>query len=244
VSPLDSISDQDLLDRLRRRGQRLTSIYLSCYLVGPLVALLAWRPLGPFPAAALGFGVLLCGVIAVHLVARRLTASRLDLLAFERGLHVRLSPEAVERLTTQRLEGVECVLLLQGMALPRGGMVSVVLRAGDTTAEIETRATSFSAPGVKLKRSPLPLERIQGLLTRVRSGLGTLAGAERFPVRDGFPCELAIRCRDARLRRFVCNLADPAPDREIVRIARELWALAAPLIELPWVVERSEPPAF
>lgn len=216
---------------------------MSCYLLGPLVALLACRPLGLLPAAGLGFGVLLGGVIAVHLVARRLTASRLDLLAFERGLHVRLSPEAVDRLTTRRLEGVECVLLLQGMALPRGGMASVLLRVGDTSAEIETRATSFSAPGVKLKRSTLPLERTQSLLARIRTGLGTLAGAERFPVRDGFPCELAIRYRDGKLRRFVCNLEDPAPDREIVRIARELWALAAPLIELPWVVERSGPPA-
>jgi hypothetical protein len=241
---VDDISDQKLLDALKRRQERLTSVYLSSYLLGPLVAATAWRPLGLFAAAGLGFGALLAALLAVFLIARRLTASRLNLLAFERGLHSRLSPEAMKRLTIRHLrdvDGPRCVLHLQGAALPRGGMVSVVLRIDDKAAEMETHAASFSAAGVKLRRSSLPLERVQTLRERVEAGYGSLRSAARFPVRDGFPCELVIGLRaPVRVRRFECNLEDPNLDLPIVQISRALWSLAAPLVEMPWAAAPRE----
>jgi len=225
VDDLEKISDQELLDALKRRQKRLNSALLGSFILAPAVGLIAWRSFGPLPAAGLGFGVLLGGLLAVFLVARRLTWSRLDLLAFERGLHVRLSTEAVKHLTAERLEGVDaprCVLHLQGAALPQGNMVSVVLRVGDKSAEIETRAG-----GMNRRKSSVPLEEVQSLREKLETAFDTLKSAERFPVRDGFPCELIIGLRDpVRVRRFECNLADPDIDRPIVQLARALWSLA------------------
>ncbi|HEX7899807.1 MAG TPA: hypothetical protein VF950_18705 [Planctomycetota bacterium] len=246
---MNELSDQELLDALERRRKRLGPAHRVPYVLGPLITALTWRPLGPFPAGALGFGTLLTGLIVVFLVARRLTWSRLDLLAFERGLHVRLSPEAMKHLTTERLKGVDaprCVLHLQGMDLPHGGMLSVVLRVDDQSAELETRAASVQAPGVKLKRSSLVPEQARSLWEKVEAQFGTLESAERFPVSDGFPCELTIGLRDPlRVRRFVCNLSDPDTQPPIVQIAQALRSLAAPLVDMTWFatprVERSEP---
>jgi hypothetical protein len=236
VDDLDKLSDQELLDALERRRKRLEPAHLVAFLLGPLVAALTWRPFGPSTAAGLGFGALLGGLLIVFLIARGLTRSRLNLLAFERGLHVHLSPEAVKHLTVDRLKGVDgprCVLHLQGAALPHGGMLSIVLRVDDKAAEIEIRATSFRSAGVTLRRSSLPLGQVRGLRERVEAEFDSLKSASRFPVRDGFPCEIAIGLRDpVRFRRFECNLADI--DRPIVQLGRDLRSLAAPLVDLAW----------
>jgi hypothetical protein len=236
---VDEISDQKLLDALKRRQERLTSVYLSSYLLGPLVAGIAWRPLGLFAAAGLGFGVLLLSVLTVHLIARRLTRSRLDLLAFERGLHVRLSPEALRELTTRRLrevEGPRWILHLQGAVLPHGGMVSVVLRVDAKAAEMEIRASSFRSPETRLKRCSLSVSQIQGLYEQLIGDLKILESSDRFPVRDGFPCEVVVGLRDYPVRRYVCNLADPNTQIPIVKLARSLWELASPVADLPWTI--------
>ena len=244
VDEPNKASDQELLDALERRRRRLEPARLVPFFLGPIVTALAWGPLGPFTAAALGFGALLGGLLMVFLIARRLTWSRLDLLAFERGLHVRLSPEAVEHLTVERLKGVDgppCILHLQGAVLPHGGMVSVVLGIDDKTAEIQVRATSFRSPGVNLRRSSLPLAQVRSLREKVEVEFDSLQSADRFPVRDGFPCELTIGRRDPiRVRRWHCNLADPKADRPIVQLARALWDLASPLLDLPWAVGRCD----
>jgi hypothetical protein len=232
---MDDLSDRDLLAALEKRRKRGESAHITPFLLAPLATALSWRSLGPFAAAGLGFGVLVAGLLLVFLVARRLTTSRLDLLAFERGLRVRLSPEAVERLTSEQLKGVDaprCVLHLQGMDLPQGGMLSVVLRVDDKGAELETRQASFRAPGVQLKRSSLPLEQARPIWESVETQFGFLESADRFPVVDGCPCELVIGFRD-RVRRFVCNLSDPDVDRPIVRLGRDLQSLVAPLIDMP-----------
>lgn len=231
---MNELSDQELLDALKRQRKRFASIHLIAFLLGPLVTAAAWRPLGPLPAVGLGFGVLLGGLLIVNRVARRLTWSPLEILAFERGLLVRLSSEAMERMAADRLRGVDvprCVVHFQGVGLPGGSFISIVLRVTDKAAEIETRATGRGSGGVKFNRSNLPLEQVRGLCERIQAEFGSLKSADRFPVRDGFPCDLVIGLRDpVRVRRFECSLSDPNVERPIVQVAKAIHSLAPDLI--------------
>lgn len=164
-------------------------------------------------------------------------------LLFERGLVATVSLVYLKKRVGEIIAGVKrprLVMALQGRGLPHGGEINVILQLNPDLAsgEIEIRCVGYEASGKpEYRKATINSDRCLALSKVADDFLMESKTGERFPVRDGFPCDLVIAQSEPPVLKTVeCNLADSSKDLPVLSLAQAIYDLASQIKETTMIV--------
>ena len=224
---IDEQSDEGLLAQYQSQSTTSpTAFCVGCLIVqvGCVVGVFFLGPLR-------GLGLLL-GVIAILLCLewsnrRAMVNSPIAHKLFERGYATSLRFEYLQKRIAGFVEsgyGASYVIAMKGCALPHGGSISIY-----AVIDSQQMSTEFQ---IDRRNTTLDQELTSHLVSAIESFLGDPRTANRFPVHDGFPCDICVGSVARNVvASAVCNLCDPVQSLPILELCRHLQELAEPLCD-------------
>jgi hypothetical protein len=183
--------------------------------------------LGPFRGLGLFIGVLAILCFQQWFEQRAIVNSPVAHELFKRGYAASLRFEYLQKRIVGFVESghdASFLIAMKGWALPHGGVINIYV-------EIDSQRT-LAKFQIDRKTTMLDQERTSHLVSAVESYLGDPRSAARFPVNDGFPCDLCVGFVPGKVvSTGECNLCDPVQSFPIFDLCHHLQELAGSLAE-------------